>query len=113
MDALPRKPDAIDRAIAGMSARAAVAVNALLDAMTEQMLAEPWRINRAVTGMSFWPPEDTLPDMLRWCRDSIADEVECARDGHYRRDAFKLETIRAAERALIRLGAEQPAKDAA
>lgn len=92
--------NAIDTAITAMPARAHAAVDALIGALTARMLIEPWRINAAITGMTMWPPEDTLADLLRWCRDSLADERECARMGFERRSTFKIESIRAAARAL-------------
>ena len=103
---LPRKPDAIDRAIASMGERAKASVNALLDALTDEMIAQPWRINSAITGMSCWPPEDPLPDLLRWCRDLIADETDTLTQS-LRPSLFRIEMLRAAESALIRMGAER------
>src|SRR3990167_10145238 len=92
---------AIDRAIAAMPAQAAASVEKLIAAMTFRMIERPAFINKVVTGGAFWPPGQPLTDMLKWCRDSIDDEVWCARQGFYRREAFTLENIRAAERALL------------
>ena len=93
----------IDRAIAAMPVKAAASVETLISALTVRMIERPEFINKVVTGGMFWPPEKPLPVMLQWCRDSIDDERWCARQGFYRRDAFALQNIRAAERALLTL----------
>ena len=90
----------IDRAIADMPAQAAASVSTLISALTARMIERPEFINKVVTGAFDWPPDQPLADMLKWCRDSIDDEAWCARQGFYRREAFALENIRAAERAL-------------
>ena len=93
----------IDQAIADMPVQAAASVAKLIATMTALMIEEPWRINKVVTGGTDWPPDQPLPDMLKWCRDSIDDERWCARQGFYRREAFALQNIRAAEAALVAL----------
>ena len=102
----------IDQAIADMPAKAATSVSTLIDALVARMIERPEFINMVVTGGMFWPPEKPLPVMLQWCRDSIDDEVWCARQGFYRRDAFTLEDIRAAEAALLVLIRRQVGSEA-
>ena len=101
----------IDRAIADMPAQAAASVSTLISALTARMIERPEFINKVVTGAFYWSPEESLTDKLKWCRDSIDDEIWCARQGFYRRDAFALQNIQAAEAALVVLIERQNARE--
>lgn len=108
---LTRVPDALGRAIFDIDdivkrrdrERSAASLD---DAIVDQMVRVPWRITRAVYGVSvpaMWPHQGkTASDVLADCRANIANEIGRAR--HWTYDANRLIALRQAEKALARLG---------
>jgi hypothetical protein len=105
-DAPVRTPTAIDRAIADMEASAAASYDAGIERGAHHMVAEPFRIPRAVYGISAameWPTAKSTIAVLADCREFIRSETERGRDGHYTFDMHRLTALRQAESALVKL----------
>jgi hypothetical protein len=112
---LTRGPDVIDLAIADMDARAASSLAIVIAAGSALMIAQPWRITRAVYGIaaeSIWPPQAGMDarDVLAVCREKIAGEIERGREGHWSHDGNRLVALRQAEAALLVLIGRETAR---
>ncbi len=77
----------------------------LVKAMTDRFVSEPMLVNQVVTGGCFWPPEDAIDDLAARAADKAYELEQMRAEGDFV-PALQIETMRAAEAALVILSAD-------
>jgi hypothetical protein len=76
--------------------------DALRAAMVARFLSEPMLANEAVSGAAVWPPEEPIEDLACRAADLAYDLEQERAEGKFV-SVFRIDTLRAAETALVYL----------